>query len=129
MADGSWLKGCRGDGGESERREGQMEGRAFFFLLLLLLTVLFCFFFPCVLGLRCFLLLHYQTEREGHHEVFSLLEHVAGFLSLLVLFFSRSTTNYLLHGPCDSGCCLVFVSFRFYLVIDHAVTWQSDSIR
>lgn len=82
-----------------------------FFSFLLLLTVLFCFFFPCVLGLRCFLLLHYQTEREGHHEVSSLLEHFAGFLSLLVLssLVQRQTTYYMALATRDA----VLFSFRF----------------
>lgn len=79
MADGSWLKGCRGDGGETKGVRVRWRVERFF--LLLLLTILFFF-------LRFRLTLFFALtlpEREGHHEVSSLLEHLAGFLSLLVL--------------------------------------------
>ena len=79
MADGSWLKRCRGDGGETKgvRVKWRVERFCFFFFLL------FCFFSLCF-RLTLFFALT-LPEREGHHEVSSLLEHLAGFLSLLVL--------------------------------------------
>lgn len=102
------AEGMPGGRGGNERREGQMEGRAFF--LFLLLTI--CFF-PCVLGLRCFLLLHYQREWTSR-DFFS----VGTFCRVPVIagaFFSRSTTTnyYIALATWDA----VLFSFPFYLVI------------
>lgn len=111
------AEGMPGGRGGNERREGQMEGRAFF----LLLTILF---FSLCFRLTLFFALT-LPERGTSRGFFSVgtscrVPVIAG------AFFSRSTTNsYIALATWDA----VLFPFRFYLVIDHAVTWQSYSIR
>lgn len=102
------AEGMPGGRGGNERREGQIEGRAFFSSS----SSYYFVFFPCVLGLRLFC--SYTTRERGTSRGFFSVGTLCRVPVIAGAFFSRSTNNYYIALATWDA---VLFSFRFYLVI------------